>query len=280
MHLDPEIQPALDALPADFRVAVVLCDLEQLSYEEIAATLGIKVGTVRSRIHRGRVLLREALAHRAPGVRPAEPGTEPVPAGPADRSGRPTMNFPVQHLSDEAVAAFADGVLGGRLGPARRAPPGRLPGVRLRGERPARGRVRPARRDRRRRCRAVCSTGSGRCRDDAADVAAARPVAPDGSAAVPSSWHVRSGAGRHRHDVRSPAGLRLRRSLPRLTLGTRRFGSVGMATVVAVAAVAVADGRTAGVRGRWHVAGWSRAAPRSRSAIGQAATAAIEPAWS
>src|SRR6059058_2927392 len=74
MHLDPEIQAALDALPPDFRVAVVLCDLEQLSYEEIAATLGIKVGTVRSRIHRGRVMLREALAHRAPGVRPVEPG--------------------------------------------------------------------------------------------------------------------------------------------------------------------------------------------------------------
>jgi RNA polymerase sigma-70 factor, ECF subfamily len=74
LHLDPEIQQALDALPADFRAAVVLCDLEELSYEEIAATLGIKVGTVRSRIHRGRVLLREALAHRAPGVRPVEPG--------------------------------------------------------------------------------------------------------------------------------------------------------------------------------------------------------------
>jgi RNA polymerase sigma factor (sigma-70 family) len=75
MHLDPEIEAALDALPPDFRVAVVLCDLEQLSYEEIAATLGIKVGTVRSRIHRGRVMLREALAHRAPGLRPVEPGT-------------------------------------------------------------------------------------------------------------------------------------------------------------------------------------------------------------
>jgi RNA polymerase sigma-70 factor (ECF subfamily) len=77
-HLDPEIQSALDALPPDFRVAVVLCDLEQLSYEEIAATLGIKVGTVRSRIHRGRVLLREALAHRAPGIRPAEPDESSV----------------------------------------------------------------------------------------------------------------------------------------------------------------------------------------------------------
>jgi len=76
MNLDPEIQRALDALPADFRVAVVLCDLEQLSYEEIAATLGIKVGTVRSRIHRGRVLLRQALAHRAPGLRPVEPDAE------------------------------------------------------------------------------------------------------------------------------------------------------------------------------------------------------------
>jgi RNA polymerase sigma-70 factor (ECF subfamily) len=81
MHLDPEIQRALDALPADFRAAVVLCDLEELSYEEIAATLGIKVGTVRSRIHRGRVLLREALAHRAPGIRPVEPGADTAPAG-------------------------------------------------------------------------------------------------------------------------------------------------------------------------------------------------------
>ena len=75
-NLDPEIQRALDALPADFRAAVVLCDLEGLTYEEIALTLGIKVGTVRSRIHRGRVLLREALAHRAPGVRPIEEGVD------------------------------------------------------------------------------------------------------------------------------------------------------------------------------------------------------------
>jgi RNA polymerase sigma factor (sigma-70 family) len=65
-HLDPQIQAALDALPPDFRVAVVLCDIEGLTYEEIGATLGIKLGTVRSRIHRGRVQLREALAHLAP----------------------------------------------------------------------------------------------------------------------------------------------------------------------------------------------------------------------
>ena len=65
-HLDADIQAALEALPPEFRAAVVLCDIEGLSYEEIAATLGVKLGTVRSRIHRGRSQLREALAHRMP----------------------------------------------------------------------------------------------------------------------------------------------------------------------------------------------------------------------
>ncbi|WP_393916792.1 RNA polymerase sigma factor SigE [Halostreptopolyspora alba] len=63
-HFDSDIQVALDALPADFRAPVVLCDIEGLSYEEIAATLGVKLGTVRSRIHRGRAQLRKALDHR------------------------------------------------------------------------------------------------------------------------------------------------------------------------------------------------------------------------
>ena len=63
---DHDVQAALDSLPPDFRAAVVLCDIEGLSYEEIAATLGVKLGTVRSRIHRGRAALREALEHRAP----------------------------------------------------------------------------------------------------------------------------------------------------------------------------------------------------------------------
>jgi RNA polymerase sigma-70 factor (ECF subfamily) len=65
-HFDDDVQRALDALTPDFRAAVVLCDIEGLSYEEIATTLGIKLGTVRSRIHRGRSQLRESLAHRAP----------------------------------------------------------------------------------------------------------------------------------------------------------------------------------------------------------------------
>ncbi|HVQ96871.1 MAG TPA: RNA polymerase sigma factor SigE [Mycobacteriales bacterium] len=81
-HLAPDVQLALDALPPDFRAAVVLCDIEGLSYEEIAATLSIKLGTVRSRIHRGRLLLREALSHRAPRrpVESAADGTGSFPA--------------------------------------------------------------------------------------------------------------------------------------------------------------------------------------------------------
>ena len=63
---DDDIQRALDELSPEFRAAVVLCDVEGLSYEEVADALGIKLGTVRSRIHRGRSQLRETLAHRAP----------------------------------------------------------------------------------------------------------------------------------------------------------------------------------------------------------------------
>jgi len=65
-HLDDDIQAALKALAPEYRAAVILCDIEGLSYEEIAATLGVKLGTVRSRIHRGRAQLRAALEHRRP----------------------------------------------------------------------------------------------------------------------------------------------------------------------------------------------------------------------
>lgn len=63
-HLDPDLQEALDDLAPEFRAAVVLCDVEGLSYEEIGATLGVKLGTVRSRIHRGRQALKAALERR------------------------------------------------------------------------------------------------------------------------------------------------------------------------------------------------------------------------
>jgi RNA polymerase sigma-70 factor (ECF subfamily) len=60
-NLSDDVQAALRRLPEDFRTAVVLCDVVGLSYEEIAEAMSVPVGTVRSRIHRGRRLLREAL---------------------------------------------------------------------------------------------------------------------------------------------------------------------------------------------------------------------------
>lgn len=60
-NLDPALQAALDELSPDFRVAVILCDVVGMSYDEIAETLGVKMGTVRSRIHRGRSQLRASL---------------------------------------------------------------------------------------------------------------------------------------------------------------------------------------------------------------------------
>jgi RNA polymerase sigma factor (sigma-70 family) len=78
-NLDYDVQRALDDLAPEYRAAVVLCDIEGLSYEEIAVTLGIKLGTVRSRIHRARARLRISLEHRAPaGV--AEPAPDEVRA--------------------------------------------------------------------------------------------------------------------------------------------------------------------------------------------------------
>ncbi|MDQ1519327.1 MAG: hypothetical protein QOI55_400 [Actinomycetota bacterium] len=56
-----EVQHALSELPDDFRTAVVLCDVVGMTYDEIAASQGVPVGTVRSRIHRGRRMMRAAL---------------------------------------------------------------------------------------------------------------------------------------------------------------------------------------------------------------------------
>jgi RNA polymerase sigma-70 factor (ECF subfamily) len=61
-----EIERALLGLPEVFRTAVVLRDVQELTYEEIAQSTGVPMGTVMSRIHRGRTLLRRALAGRRP----------------------------------------------------------------------------------------------------------------------------------------------------------------------------------------------------------------------
>jgi RNA polymerase sigma-70 factor (ECF subfamily) len=64
--LDEHLQRALNALPEEFRIAVILADVEGLSYEEIADTMNCSLGTVRSRLHRGRKLLRNKMQHLMP----------------------------------------------------------------------------------------------------------------------------------------------------------------------------------------------------------------------
>jgi RNA polymerase sigma-70 factor (ECF subfamily) len=61
VRLSEDIQAALLKLPIDFRECVVLCDVVGLSYEEISAAVDAPIGTVRSRIHRGRKMLRGLL---------------------------------------------------------------------------------------------------------------------------------------------------------------------------------------------------------------------------
>jgi RNA polymerase sigma-70 factor (ECF subfamily) len=65
------LQRALARLPITYRSAIALCDIEGMSYEEIAQVMAIPVGTVRSRIHQGRVLLRKAYEEleRSGGIR-------------------------------------------------------------------------------------------------------------------------------------------------------------------------------------------------------------------
>ena len=63
MHgvLDEEVQSAMDAIPDEYRIVVVMALVEEMSYKEIAAALSIPLGTVMSRLHRGRKLLQGSL---------------------------------------------------------------------------------------------------------------------------------------------------------------------------------------------------------------------------
>lgn len=60
-----EVTRALNDLPVDFRTVILLCDIEEFSYEEIAKIIDIPIGTVRSRLHRARNLLKEKLREYA-----------------------------------------------------------------------------------------------------------------------------------------------------------------------------------------------------------------------
>jgi RNA polymerase sigma-70 factor (ECF subfamily) len=59
--LGDEVSKAVNRLPVDFRTAIILCDIEDFKYDEIAKILDIPIGTVRSRLHRARNMLKEML---------------------------------------------------------------------------------------------------------------------------------------------------------------------------------------------------------------------------
>ncbi len=84
--LDAELREALDALPPAFREAVWLRDVEDLSYAEIAQVLDVPMGTVMSRISRGRRLLQEALLDRHPE------GRQPTSARDVPKAAEPASN--------------------------------------------------------------------------------------------------------------------------------------------------------------------------------------------
>lgn len=60
-----EVTSAVNALPVDFRAVILLCDVEDFTYEEISKIIDIPIGTVRSRLHRARNMLKEKLAEYA-----------------------------------------------------------------------------------------------------------------------------------------------------------------------------------------------------------------------
>ena len=68
---DAEVKQALESIPEQFRMAVILADIEGFSYKEIAEILDVPIGTVMSRIHRGRRQLQKLLWDYADGAQPA-----------------------------------------------------------------------------------------------------------------------------------------------------------------------------------------------------------------
>ena len=75
---EAEVKAAVENLPENFRMAVLLADVEGFSYKEIAEIMDIPIGTVMSRLHRGRKALEKALYDFAVSHRLAEPVSDPA----------------------------------------------------------------------------------------------------------------------------------------------------------------------------------------------------------
>jgi RNA polymerase sigma-70 factor, ECF subfamily len=95
--LEKEIVRALDELPEEFRLAVVLSDVEELSYREIADIMGCPIGTVMSRLHRGRRLLKTRLYEHARAFGIVGPEDE---VGPMSGAKKANDGEPVVELAD------------------------------------------------------------------------------------------------------------------------------------------------------------------------------------
>jgi RNA polymerase sigma-70 factor, ECF subfamily len=83
VDLSIDVRRALLEVPPDFRAVLILCDVQDLPYDQAAAALGVPVGTVKSRLHRGRVALARALGV-GPGLR-----ERPETAGPSEGTMSP-----------------------------------------------------------------------------------------------------------------------------------------------------------------------------------------------
>jgi RNA polymerase sigma-70 factor (ECF subfamily) len=98
--VEAEVRRALEALPPEFKLAVILCDVEEFSYEEIAEIMGCPIGTVMSRLHRGRKLLQKALYGHALalGIVKGEDGME-KPATPSQSGSSASRATPLADLA-------------------------------------------------------------------------------------------------------------------------------------------------------------------------------------
>jgi RNA polymerase sigma-70 factor (ECF subfamily) len=108
-----EIEAALDELPEEHRMVVVLADVEELSYKEIAEVVGCPIGTVMSRLHRARRTLRKRLLDLAEqqGLAPARPAEEQTTGSGASTAAEPE---PRSHGAAEPVSLqrYRDGKRG------------------------------------------------------------------------------------------------------------------------------------------------------------------------